>query len=122
MISIKEALSIRDGDRVHDYYGRYLEVKSYSIAYEKGLPTHIEFGCRDINTNEQFRYSHEEIYLSFDDLGDEDKLFLKWLRNNTNCYYSYYDDVKLLRHVFMSGFSDGFSYKQKYLAEQQLQK
>lgn len=120
MISIKQALTIRSGDTVYDYYGRVLLIHSYFIEYDKGIPTTIEFGCKDINTNEQLRYSYDEIYINYNDLSDEEKLFLIWLRKNTDFYVSY--DMELLKQAFITGFADGYNYKRKNLAEEQLQK
>jgi hypothetical protein len=121
MISIKQALDIRDGDYVYDYYGRHLKVFGYSIVYEKGLPQNIEFSCCDINTNAKFIYQYDELYLNFDDLSDEQKLFLKWLKNQSEYYDDRYE-TKKLEQAFMSGFSLGHSYKKQKLAEEQLQK
>jgi len=122
MISIREALTIKYGHIIHDHCGRTLKVNNYSIVYEKGLPTSVEFGCRDIYTNESFTYSYGEIYLEFDDLSDETKLFLTWLRKNENCTYLHTEDIESLKQAFMSGFNAGLSYKLQQSSQEQLQK
>jgi len=121
MISIREALDIHDGDHIYDYYGRNLKVKNYMVRYERGEPTDIEFTCLDINTNERFIYSYNEIYLNINNLSDEQQLFLAWLRNRQD-YYRDIDDIKKFEEAFMVGFSKGYSYKRKKLSEEQLQK
>jgi len=123
MISIKEALSIRDGDYIYDYYGYNLKVLGYIITYEQGEVANIEFNCIEINTNQRFLYRYEDIYLNVDDLSDEQKIFLRWLRNNTKDPY-YYDleEIKKIEKAFMTGFSLGYSYKNQKLSEEQLQK
>jgi len=121
MISIKEALNIRDSTYVYDYYGRNLKVYGYTVTYEKGKPTNVEFSCIDINTNEKFIYSYDEIYQNFDYLSDEQKLFLVWLRKRED-YYRDIDDIKKFEEAFMNGFSAGYSYKRQKLADEQLQK
>lgn len=122
MISIKQALDIRDGQYVHNYCGRNLKVHSYAVQYEKGQLTNVEFGCIDINTNERFMYSYDEIYQNLDDLSDEQKLFLEWLRQDDDCIHLSIEEIKSMEKAFMNGFSNGYSYKYKKLAEEQLQK
>ena len=122
MISIREALNIKDGYIIHDYCGRMLRVNSYSIKYEKGLPIDVEFGCRDIYTNESFFYSYSEIYSEFNDLSDENKLFLTWLRKNDDCRYLGAEDIQSFKEAFMAGFNRGYYYKLHNSAEEQLQK
>lgn len=122
MISIKEALDIRDGHKIYDYCGRHLEVKNYSVMYENGSPINIEFGCRDIYTNEKLIYSYDEIYITYEDLSDECKLFLTWLRKDNDCYLKGDREIKELKLAFMGGFTDGYAYKRKNLAQEQLQK
>lgn len=122
MISIREALTIKDGYIIHDYFGRMLRVNNYSIIYEKGLPVSVDFGCKDIYTNESFVYSYDEIYLEFNDLSDENKLFLTWLRKNDNCTYLHTDDIESFKEAFMAGFNTGLSYKLQYSSQEQLQK
>jgi hypothetical protein len=122
MISIKEALTIKDGHIIHDYFGRMLRVNNYSITYDKGSPADVEFGCRDIYTNESFVYSYDEIYLEFNDLSDENKLFLTWLRKKNNCIYLEIEDIQSMKEAFMSGFTEGYSYRKQINAEEQLQK
>jgi len=122
MISIREALSIRDGHIIHDHCGRTLEVKNYSIKYENGLPISVEFSCRDIYTNERLIYSYDEIYIDYNDLCDEQKLFLTWFRKDPDCHFMGSNEIRGLKLAFMTGFSEGLLYKRKNLAQEQLQK
>ena len=123
MISINQALSIVDGDIIFDYCGRPLEVTKYKVVtFTKGSPTSIDFHCRDINTGQRFVYSYNEIYQNFDDLCDEDKLFLQWLKEERDCYLRSSEELQLLRYSFMGGFRNGYKYQQTKLSEAQLQK
>jgi hypothetical protein len=123
MISINEALSITDGDIIYDFCGRTLEVTKYKVVtFNKGNPTTIDFHCIDINTSQRFIYSYTEIYKNYDDLSDEEKLFLEWLKEEKECYLKSSEELELLKNTFMGGFRYGYQYKQQRIAEEQLQK
>lgn len=122
MISIKDALQIKDGDHIHDYCGRKLLVHSYSVMYEKGLPISIEFGCKDINTNVGYIYRYDEIYTNFDNLTVRQQLFLKWFRSRPEYYFTSDDEIRLLKEAYLAGFYDAKDLNLKNAAQLQLQK
>lgn len=123
MISINQALSIVDGDIIFDYCGRTLEVTKYKVVtFNKGNPITIDFYCVDINTEQRFIYSYDEIYQNFDDLSDEQKLFIDWLKESKECYLKSSEELQVLKNAFMAGFQHGYQYRQRKTAEEQLQK
>ena len=124
MTTLKQALGIITGDIVHDIGGRTLKVGNYTISFEKGEPINAYFTCVDVNDQTwSFTYQYNEIYQNFEDLCDEDKSFLLWVRKmNKMLNYMYNDDYKDLRDAYISGFVAGFQHQRKISAEEQLQK
>ena len=126
MMTLKQALGIITGDVVHDIGGRTLKVGNYTISFEKGEPINAYFTCIDINDPTwSFSYSYNEIYQNFEDLCDEDKSFIEWIRNEGKKQfvgYMYNHEIKELRDPFVAGFVSGFKYRKQTSAQEQLQK
>ena len=61
---------------------------------------------------------------NWDELCDEEKSFDAWFVQNNGDLYREIDDriISLLKQVYMKGYAAGFKAKQKYSAEEQLQK
>lgn len=61
---------------------------------------------------------------SYDDeyMSDEEQNFHAWLSNNISYVNSNKQSIHVMKKLYMAGFSDGFTYKRKIIAEEQLQK
>jgi hypothetical protein len=118
MMTLKEAFRLTTGNIVYDISGRSLKVGDYTITFDDGKPINAYFKCTDTNDPTWcFTYQYNEIYQNFEDLCDEEKLFLKWIQNYSEEY-----DLDQIKTAYMAGFSQGYSMRQKYSAEEQLQK
>lgn len=123
MITINNALCFKKDDLIFDICGRSLKIKNYKITYDdQGKPINIIFYCIDINTGALLYFSHNEIYQTYEDLSDENKLFLSWIRKKEDCYTMCEDEFILLKESYLSGFRDGYITKDKINSEHQLQK
>ena len=126
MMTLKQALGLMTGDFVHDMSGRHLKVGDYTITFEKGEPINAYFKCTDVNDPSwHFTYQYNEIYQSFEDLSDEDKSFITWIRNEGKKQfigYMYNDEIKELRDPYIAGFVAGFQHRKQMSAQEQLQK
>jgi hypothetical protein len=126
MTTLKQALGIITGDVVHDMGGRTLKVGNYTISFEKGEPINAYFTCVDINDPTwHFTYQYNEIYQNFEDLSDEHKSFLLWIRDtkvDKFLGYMYNDDIKDLKDSYIAGFAAGFQYRKIVSSQEQLQK
>lgn len=56
------------------------------------------------------------------ELSDEEKSFHEWLENNTAYVNQNKHSINVMKKLYLAGFSDGFMYRQRINAEQQLQK
>jgi uncharacterized secreted protein with C-terminal beta-propeller domain len=122
MITINDALFLNKDDLIFDICGRQLKIKSYTVTYNQSEPTNVIFYCVDINTGALLYFCHNEIYQNYEDLSDEDKLFLSWIRKKEDCYTMCEDELLCLREAYLSGFRDGYITKDRINAERQLQK
>lgn len=122
MISIRQALALNTDNIIYDFCGRTLKIKSSSVTYYKGEPCSVRYYCSDINTGALLYFTHYEIYQDYDDLCDEDKAFLSWIRSKDDCHTMCDDELLLLKDAFLSGFNHGISYTFKRKADEQLQK
>lgn len=126
MMTLKQAIRLITGTVVHDMSGRKLRVGDYTITFDKGEPINAYFKCFDVNDPSwHFNYQYNEIYESFEDLSDEDKSFIKWIRNEGKkqfAGYMYSDEIKELRDPYIAGFVAGFEHRKQMSAQEQLQK
>jgi|688.fasta_scaffold263777_3 hypothetical protein len=106
---------------VYNVYGDKLIVKNYNITYTSEKIDSAEVFC----TNEKGlteKYSLDELYDDFNDLCDEEKSFIYWIRKNTDIIYLDVNTIDLLRKCYVQAFANGFNSKLKYSAQEILQK
>jgi hypothetical protein len=112
----KEALRIKIGDKIYTHSGDIVVISGWHQNFENScIKDDFYFICIDSMFN-TIKYRYNE--LCGPELCDEDKMFIDWLQNQ-NIMKS---DIPLLKEAFMSGFSSGYSHKQKVRSEDQLQK
>lgn len=115
-MTFKEALRVRIGDKIYTHSGEIVVISGWYQNFENPCKNDdLYLLCVDSMFN-TVKYRYNE--LCGPELCDEDKMFIDWLQNQ-NIMNS---DIPLLKEAFMSGFSSGYSHKQKVRSEDQLQK
>lgn len=56
------------------------------------------------------------------ELCDEEQLYHEWVADNLSYMNSNKSCIEVMKKLFLAGFSAGYTYKQRYNAEEQLQK
>lgn len=57
-----------------------------------------------------------------EELCDEERLYHEWVSNNISYINSHKSCIETMKRLFLAGFSAGYVYKKKIMAEEQLQK
>jgi len=115
-MTFKEALRLKEGDSVFTHCGNRVVISGWYQNFENPcINDDLYFLCIDSMFN-TIKYRYNE--LCGVELCDEDKMFIDWLQSG----YKIKTDIPLLKEAFMSGFSNGYSHKQKVRSEDQLQK
>lgn len=116
-MTFKEALRIKIRDKIYTHSGDIVVISGWYQNFENScIHDDLYFICIDSMFN-TIKYRYNE--LCGPELCDEDKMFIDWLQNASE---SNIDNIPLLKQAFMSGFSRGYSHKQKIRSEEQLQK
>ena len=105
------------GSPVYTHSGEVVVISGWNQKFDDPcIKDDLYFTCVDsmLNTR-QYRYNE----LCGPELCDEDKMFIDWLQSGNKIET---DNIPLLKQAFMSGFSNGYSHKQKARSEDQLQK
>jgi predicted lipase len=104
------------GSPVYTHSGEVVVISGWNQKFDNPCITDdLYFSCIDSMFNVK-RYRYNE--LCGPELCDEDKMFIDWLQNKKTLK----SDIPLLKEAFMSGFSKGYSHKQKTKSQEQLQK
>lgn len=113
----EEAVRLKLGDIIYNHTGERLVISGWHQNFENPCITDdLYFTCIDTSMRST-KYRYDE--LCGPELCDEDKMFIDWLENSDNLDSN---NIPLLKRVFMSGFSCGYSHKQMVRSEEQLQK
>lgn len=116
-MTLKEALRIKIGDKIYTHSGNIVVISGWYQNFENPcINDDFYFICID-SMFSTIKYRYNE--LCGPELCDEDKMFIDWLHNIDKLKI---DNIPLLKQAFMSGFSCGFSHKQKIRSEEELQK
>jgi hypothetical protein len=104
------------GSVIYTHCGERVVISGWDQKLENPcVKDDLYFSCIDSMFNVK-RYRYNE--LCGPELCDEDKMFIDWIQNKETLK----NDIPLLKEAFMSGFSSGYSHKQKVRSEDQLQK
>ena len=117
-MTFEEAIKLTSnmGASIYTHGGDIVVVSGWHQNFENlCVKDDLYFLCVDSMFN-TVKYRYNE--LCGPELCDEDKMFIDWLQSQ-NIMKS---DIPLLKEAFMSGFSNGYSHKQKVRSEDQLQK
>ncbi len=115
-MTFNEAVRLKIGDKIYNHFGEIVVISGWHQNFENPCKNDdLYFLCVDSMFN-TVKYRYNELCGS--ELCDEDKMFIDWLQNNAILN----SDIALLKEAFMSGFSCGYSHKQKARSQEQLQK
>ena len=117
-MTFEEAIKLTSnmGASIYTYSGDIVVISGWYQNFENPcIKDDLYFLCVDSMFN-TVKYRYNE--LCGPELCDEDKIFIDWLQNKETLK----SDIPLLKEAFMSGFSSGYSHKQKTKSQEQLQK
>ncbi len=115
-MTFEEAVRLKIGDKIYNHFGEIMVISGWHQNFENPCKNDdLYFLCVDSMFN-TVKYRYNE--LCGPELCDEDKMFIDWLQNNSILN----SNIPLLKEAFMSGFSCGYSHKQKARSQEQLQK
>jgi hypothetical protein len=57
-----------------------------------------------------------------EELSDEEKFYHEWVKNNLDYINQHKNSIEVMKRLYLTGFSDGFTYQRKLRAEEELQK
>ena len=120
-LSLSSINNIYSGIVLYNICGGKVIVQNYSFKYNNGKIISAELDCIDSNGSTD-KYSYDELYDSFEDLCDEEKSFVSWVRKNPDIVYFNPDIISQFRDCYIQAFASGFNQKLKYSAEESLQK
>jgi hypothetical protein len=120
-LSLSSINNIYSGIVLYNICRGLVIVQNYSFKYNNGKIISAELDCIDDNGSTE-RYNYDELYYSFEDLGDEEKSFIKWIRKNSDIIYFSPEIISQLRDCYIQAFADGFNAKLQYSAQEFLQK
>ena len=115
-MTFEEASRIKIGDKIYTHAGDIVVVSGWHQNFENPCKNdELYFLCIDSMFN-TVKYRYNE--LCGPELCDEDKMFIDWIQSIEILK----SDIHTLKEAFMSGFSCGYSHKQKDRSQEQLQK
>lgn len=57
-----------------------------------------------------------------EELSDEEKFYYDWVKNNLDYINQHKNSIEVMKKLYMAGFGDGFTYRRKMTAQEELQK
>ena len=57
-----------------------------------------------------------------EELSDEEKFYYDWVKNNLEYINQHKNSIEVMKKLYMAGFGDGFTYRRKMTAQEELQK
>jgi hypothetical protein len=114
-MTINEAIRLTShmGSIIYTHAGEPVVISGWRQSFEDYHDFYFT-GVDSMFNIKEYRYNE----LCGPELCDEDKMFIDWLQNKETLK----SNISLLKEAFMSGFSHGYSHKQKVRSEDQLQK
>lgn len=109
-MDFEKAIVLKTGQIVKNCFGEKFVVYKvdYSINFDnKQKQCYVQ--TIDSRTNKTW-LSYNDIYLDNDDICDEEKYFLNWIKDNEEYVRENYDYLDILRFCFLQGFSKGYDY------------
>lgn len=116
---VDQALSLSVGDKLIDCFSEDLVLNSKQLLYNSdGQIAKVKLTV--VTTYLLLKiYDCSELYLpDLYEESDEEKSWVDWASKHLDRQ----DDISIIKYAYLQGFANGFTYKRKALAEEQLQK
>ncbi len=110
------AMGLKVGDKIVNVFMDELVISKIDHSYDPKPPVFIAL---DTMLQKHY-YCFDDIYYpDLSDICDEEKSFVLWAKDNRQLVG---ENSRLLKTVYMQGFSMGFDYKRKLSHEEAMQK
>jgi hypothetical protein len=116
---LEQAQQIKVGQKLHNALLDEVVVTSIYSPSDDGNV--IVFGTINTRLHKE-GYSFEDLYYDLEEICDEERSFISWAKENREFVLENEDSFKLMKKAYMSGFGNGFAYRQKLSYEEQMQK
>lgn len=115
------AQNINIGDRVYNTFKDELVVTGKTEVFNQyGRLDNIKFTVTDRNSI-TLEYDYIDLYLNgLEDESDEEKSWVDWAANNRGLLEDL--DLNIIRHVYVTAFSNGYVYKRNIKYQEMMQK
>jgi hypothetical protein len=110
------AMGLKVGDKVVNVFMDELVISKIDHSYDPKPPVFIAL---DTMLQKHYLWFDDIYYPDLSDICDEEKSFVLWAKDNR---YFVGENSRLLKTVYMQGFSMGFEHKRRTSYEEQMQK
>lgn len=116
---LEQARQIKMGQKLHN--ALLEEVVVTSIFSPSDAGDVILFGTINTRLHKE-SYSFEDLYHDLEEVCDEERSFISWAKENREFILDNEESFKVIKKAYMSGFGNGFAYRQQLSYEAQMQK
>jgi len=110
------AMGLKVGDKIVNVFMDELVISQIEHNYDPKPPVFIAL---DTMLQKHYLWFDEIYYPDLSDICDEEKSFVLWAKDNRQFIG---ENSRLLKTVYMQGFSMGFEHKKRISYEEQMQK
>ena len=110
------AMGLKVGDKIVNVFMVELVISQIEHNYDPKPPVFIAL---DTMLQKHYLWFDEIYYPDLSDICDEEKSFVLWAKDNRQFIG---ENSRLLKTVYMQGFSMGFEHKKRIYYEEQMQK
>lgn len=110
------AMGLKVGDKIVNVFMDELVISKIDHSYDPKPPVFIAL---DTMLHKHYYWFDDIYYPDLSDICDEEKSFVLWAKDNRQFVG---ENSRLLKAVYMQGFSMGFEHKRRTSYEEQMQK
>ena len=110
------AMGLKVGDKIVNVFMDELVISEIDHSYDPKPPVFIAL---DTMLEKHYLWFDDMYYPDLSDICDEEKSFVLWAKDNRQCIG---ENSRLLKTVYMQGFSMGFEHKRRISHEEAMQK
>ena len=110
------AMGLKVGDKIVNVFMDELVISAIDHSYDPKPPVFIAL---DTMLQKHYYWFDDIYYPDLSDICDEEKSFVLWAKDNRQLVG---ENSRLLKIVYMQGFSMGFEHKRQTSYEEQMQK